>query len=166
MNTFVWLGVAVLSLFAAAAWLAVWSRKDSWARPVAVALLVLGVLVIPAAGLQSLGHHRPLPLAWELTPGDHRVLAAKLVQDVAIYLYLDDPARAEPWPLVLPWNNAMADKIQKMQDGAEGDAKGQFLMRFKPSLDFNAPQFHAIPQPPMMPEKPRQEPVPHLGQDV
>jgi hypothetical protein len=47
-----------------------------------------------------------------------------------------------------------------------GDAKGQFMMRYEPSLDTNAPQFHPLPQPPVLPPKPRQEQAPHLEQDA
>jgi len=111
MQMLAWLAVAVMVLFAAAAWLAVWSRRDCWGRPAAVALFLLAAPAIAAAGVQVLGHHRPMSLAWELRPGGHRVLAAKMVQDEAIYLYLDG-GRSEPWPLMLPWDNEAADRIQ------------------------------------------------------
>jgi len=160
-----YLAVLVILLFAAAAWLAVWSRRDTWARPAAVALFLLGVPAIAAAGIQALGQHRPYSMAWEIGAGDYRVLAAKMVQDEAIYLYID-AGRSEPWPLVYPWDNDIANRIAKLQDEAVGDAKGQFMMRYEPSLDTNAPQFHPLPQPPAMPPKPRQETAPHLEQDA
>jgi hypothetical protein len=31
------------------------------------------------------------------------------------------------------------------------------MMRYEPSLDVHAPQFHPLPQPPALPPKPRQE---------
>lgn len=163
MTTFAWLGV--LALLGAIAHLAIWSRAGTWARPAAVILFVLGIPAVGAAGLQSLGHHLPLKMAWELPPGEHRVLAAKMVQDEAIFLYLET-GRNEPWPLQIPWSNDMANRIQKLQDEGDPDAKGQFMMRFEPSLDLNAEQFHPLPQPPMMPPKPRQEAPPHIGQDA
>jgi hypothetical protein len=162
----IWLALAVIALFATAAWLAVWSRRDTWARPAAVALLLLGIPTIAAAGIQSLGQHRPLTLAWELAAGDYRVLAAKMVQDEAIYLYLDTPERSAPWPLTLPWDNEMANRIAKLQDEAQGDAKGQFMMTYEPSLNTYGQQFHPLPQPPVLPPKPEQEPAPHLQQDA
>jgi hypothetical protein len=113
--------------------------------------------VVGAAAIESLGWHKPLRLVWDLEAGDHRVLAAKMVQDQGIYLYLDDPVRIEPRPILLPWDNEAANRIQKLMDEAEPDAQGQFMMRYEPSLDVHAPQFHPLPQPPVLPPKPRQE---------
>ena len=161
METLAWIVVAVLALFAAAAWLAIWSRRDCWGRPAAVALFLLGVPVIAMAGLQLLGHHRPMALAWELPAGDHRVLAVKMVQDEAIYVYLD-AGRSEPWPVLLPWSIEAADRIQKLQDEARPDSHGQFMLRYEPSLDVNGPQFHPLPQPPLLPPKPVPDAAPHL----
>ena len=152
-----WLSIAVLTLFASAAWLAVWSRRDTWARPAAVLLFLIGIPVVGAAAIESLGWHKPLRLVWDLEPGDHRVLAAKMVQDQGIYLYLDDPVRIEPRPVLLPWDNEAANRIQKLMDEAVPDAQGQFVMRYEPSLDVAAPQFHPLPQPPALPPKPRPE---------
>ena len=50
-----WLSIAVLSLFAGAAWLAVWSRRDTWARPAAILLFLFGIPVVGAAAIESLG---------------------------------------------------------------------------------------------------------------
>jgi len=163
MQMLAWLAVAVMVLFAAAAWLAVWSRRDCWGRPAAVALFLLAAPAIAAAGVQVLGHHRPVSLAWELRPGDHRVLAAKMVQDEAIYLYLDG-GRSEPWPLMLPWDNEAADRIQQLQNEARPESHGQFMLRYEPSLDVHAPQFHPLPQPPLLPTKPVPDAAPHLEQ--
>lgn len=167
----VWLAIAVAVPFAMLAHLAIWSRRGTWARPAAIVLFIVGLPLIAAAGVQSLGLHRPMNLAWELGKGEYRVLAAKLVQDKAIYLYLDTPDRIEPWPLALPWDNDTANRIQKLQDGAEGQGEsagngGQFEMRYDPSLDTNPLQFHPLPQPAIMPPKPRQQVAPRFEQDA
>jgi hypothetical protein len=122
-----------------------------------VLLFLFGIPVVGAAAIESLGWHKPLRLVWDLEAGDHRVLAAKMVQDQGIYLYLDDPVRIEPRPVQLPWDNAAANRIQKLMDEAPSDSQGQFMMRYEPSLDVHAPQFHPLPQPPVLPPKPRQE---------
>ena len=167
----VWLAVAVAVPFAAAAWLAIWSRRGTWARPAAIVLFLIGLPMIAAAGVQSLGQHRPINLAWELGKGEYRVLGAKLVQDHGIYLYLDTPDRLEPWPLQLPWDNDVANRIQELQEGTEGEGEndgdgGQFEMRYDPSLDTNPLQFHPLPQPQALPPKPPQQQAPHFEQDV
>ena len=157
MSYVVWISVAMLLLFAATAWLAVWSRRDTWGRPAAVAMFLIGIPAVAGAGIESLGWHKPLKLAWDLGSGDHRVLAAKMVQDRGIYLYVDDPERIEPRPILLPWDNEAADRIQKLMNEATSESQGQFMMRYEPSLDVRAPQFHPLPQPPALPPKPRPE---------
>lgn len=166
MSPIIWLAVAVIALFAAAAWLAAWSRRDTWGRPAAVLLFFFGLPAIAAAGIEALGHHKPLRFAWDLGSGEHRVLAVKMVQDEAIYLYLDDSGRLEPRPLVLPWSNEAANRIQKLQDEAGPEAKGQFLLRYEPSLDVHRPQFHPLPQPPALLPKIAPAPPPHFAPDV
>lgn len=164
MTYVVWLSLGVLALFAAEAWLAIWSRRDTWGRLATVLLFLVGLPAIAAVAVESLGWHKPLALVWDLPRGEHRVLAAKLVQDEAIYLYIDDPVRSEPRAIVLPWSNETANRIQKLQDEAGRDANGQFMMRYEPSLDTHAPQFHPLPQPPALPPKPSPPPVPRFDQ--
>lgn len=160
----VWLSLSVLALFAAEAWLAIWSRRDTWGRLATVLLFILGLPAIAAVAVESLGWHKPLALVWDLPRGELRVLAAKLAQDEAIYLYIDDPVRSEPRPIILPWSNDMANHIQRLQDEAGPDANGQFMMRYEPSLDTHAPQFHPLPQPPALPPKPNPPPVQRFDQ--
>lgn len=162
----VWLALAVATPFALLAWLAVWSRAGTWGRPAAVALFLFSLPLIAGAGVQSLGQHRPYEWAWELPDGDHIVLSAKMIQDEAIYLYLD-AGRDEPWPLVLPWSNEMANQIQEAMDGSEGqgnEGEGRFMARMDRSLDDNPLQFHPMPQSPVLPAKPAQQQAPHFEQ--
>lgn len=166
MTYVAWLGLIVVALFAAAASTAIWSRRDTWGRSAAMALFLGGVPLVAAAGVESLGWHKPLFLAWDLEPGDYRVLAVKMVQDRAIYLYLDDPGRMEPRPIVMPWSNDAANRIQKLVDEAGPENQGQFMMRYERSLDVQGPQFHPLPQPPALPPKPEPEQVPHFEQGI
>jgi hypothetical protein len=80
--------------------------------------------------------------------GDYRVLAAKMVQDKAIYIYIDDETRVEPRPLLLPWDNDTANAIQRALDGAPDGSEGEFMMSYEPSLDMTEQQFHAVPPEP------------------
>ena len=167
MNALLW--VAVVTMFGCAAWLAIWSRKDTWARPAAIVLLLAALPTIAAAGVHTLGHHRPINLAWELGRGEYLILGVKMEQDKAIYLYLEAPDRLEPWPLVLPWDNETANEIQKAMDGSEGegaDGEGKMMMNYDPSLDDNPLQFHPLPQHPVLPAKPAPQQAPHFEQDA
>ena len=163
MSVAIWM--AIVAMFSCAAWLAIWSRKDTWGRPAAIVLFLVGLPVIAAAGVQSLGLHRPYALAWELPDGDHVVLGAKMIQDRAIYIYLD-AGRDEPWPLVLPWSNEAANQIQKAQDDSGEEANGQFMARMDSSLDTNPLQFHPMPQMKALPDKPRPQAAPHYEQAI
>lgn len=154
-----WLFAGLLWLTVVATITIVWARRDTWVRHVAPVAMCLTAIYIMYVMMQTLGWHKPYHFA-DLTEGDHRVLAAKMVQDDAIYLYLDSIVR-EPLPLKLPWNNEVANRIQELIDKAHPDSQGQFMMRYEPSLDTHAPQFHPLPQPPALPPKPPQEVVPH-----
>ena len=165
----VWLALAVAVLFAAAAWLAIWSRRGTWARPAAIVLFLIGLPMIALTGAHILGHHRPIAIAWELKKGEYLILAVKMIQDKHIYLYLEAPDRLEPWPLVLPWDNATANEIQKAMDGSDGegtDGEGKLVMNYDPSLDDNPLQFHPLPVAPVLPAKPAPQQAPHYEQDA
>ena len=159
MSYTVWLALGILALFAAAAWLAIWSRRDTWGRPGAVALFLVAIPTIGLAGVESLGWHRPIDLVWDLDEGDYRVLAAKLVQDQAIYIYVDDATRMEPRPLLLPWDNDTANAIQRALDGAPEGAEGEFMMSYEPSIEMSGQQFHPLPPEPSLPPKEAPEPA-------
>ena len=159
MGYAVWLTLAVVALFAAAAWLAIWSRRDTWARPAAVVLFLAAMPTIAMAAVESLGWHRPIAFAWDLDQGDYRVLAAKMVQDKAIYIYIDDDKRVEPRPLLLPWDNDTANAIQRALDGAPDGSEGEFMMTYEPSIDVTDQQFHAVPPEPSLPPKDAPQPA-------
>jgi hypothetical protein len=161
MSYAVWLTLAVVALFAAAAWLAIWSRRDTWARPAAVVLFLAAMPTIAMAAVESLGWHRPIEFVWDLDQGDYRVLAAKMVQDKAIYIYIDDDKRVEPRPLLLPWDNDTANAIQRALDGAPDGSEGEFMMSYEPSIDMTEQQFHAVPPEPAPP--PKDAPAPGLN---
>jgi hypothetical protein len=165
MTTVIWLGLGIITLFGAAAWLAIWSRKDTPARFAALLLFLAGIPAVAAAGIEALGHHRPLWTAWALEPGDHRTLAVKMVQDQAIYLYLDT-GREEPWQLRLPWDNEVANAIQRAIDEAPEGQEGQLMLRYEHSWDIHPRQFHPLPQPPALPAKPALPAAPHFEQDA
>lgn len=128
-------------------WLVVWSRRDTVWRHIAMVALLPMWLVLAVLIADALGHHRPLEIAWNVD-GESRVLAAKMVQGEAIYLYVEtgDP---EPTALVLPWDDKVAEQLQEaMRKSAESGQQGA-LMRYKHSWDTNPPQFHPLPIPPL-----------------
>ena len=160
----VWLALPIIAALAALAWMCVWSRRDSWARPAAVVLFLVSIPVVAWAGVETLGRHKPFDLA-RLVAGEYLILSAVMYQDKAIYLYAIDPARDEPRPLHLPWDNATAQAIQRALDGAPEGKEGKFILQLgEESGDLTA---HPIPQRPAPPAKDVPEPgltyVPPVG---
>lgn len=153
--------MALGGLFGLAAWMAIWARRQTRARHVAMALFVLALPGIVVAAVETAGFPKPLAWAWELNGiDDLRVLSAKLIQDEAIYLYVDVDAGA-PRSYSMSWNNEEASKIQGLMDGAK-EQNGQFMMQFEWSWDTNAPQFHPLPQPVIPLPKPEMAPTPRF----
>lgn len=151
----VWLALPIIAALAALCWMTVWSRADTWARPAAVLLFIVSIPVVAWAGVETLGRHKPVTLAW-LKAGDYHVLTAVMVQDEAIWLYVLDPARLEPRPLSLPWSNEDAQAIQEALDGAPEGSEGQFIITM--GTQDGEMTAHPIPQPPTPPAKDVPEP--------
>jgi len=140
-------------LLAFCAWLAAWSRTRGWARVLTLAAFLAGTPAIAAMYLQALGHPKDLKLTWELRGvKEVKVLGFMLVQDVAIYVYIEgDP----PLSLQLPWDNKKAQQLKEASDAAkseEGD--GTFYMFLtENSLNKVEPEFKALPVPKLLPPK-------------
>lgn len=157
MVTPVWLALVVIALFAIPTWLCVWSRRDTWARPAAVVLFLVAIPVVAWAGVETLGRHKPVDFAW-LAAGEYLALAAVMHQDEAIYVYIIDPERKEPRPIVLPWRNETAQAIQDAMDGAPDGREGEFVIRVAPDRQETEITAHPLPQPPQPPEKENPDP--------
>jgi hypothetical protein len=150
------LALAVFALFCLLAFIAIWSRRQTRWRFVAVMVALLSIPAVAAAGLEALSWPRPLWAMWELRGQDIRVLGAKLVKDVAIYLYLEI-GEATPRSVALAWDTEQAKQIQKLMDdsNAKGES-GEFMMKFKFEFSWekrDPPQFYELPQPDFMPPK-------------
>ena len=151
--------VALGGVFVVAAWLAIWSRRQTPARHAAMLVLVAGLASLAAAGIETSGFPKSMAWAWELT-GDYRVLGAKLVQDDGIYLFVDT-GQTTPRSYKLPWSNKTASRIQSLMDK---NRKGQFMMTFEWSWDRHKPQFRSLPQPVIPLPKQQPAPVPRFEQ--
>ncbi len=154
------LAILAVALGASLASATIWSRKNSWVRGAAVAgWLALMPLVVGSAFF-SLGHPAPWVQAVNVPGGKYMVLGVKMVQDVAIYVWIDFGAE-HPRYFALPWDNATADDLQGLLD-RQRRGGGDFEMEipYEWSLDQNPPQFHPLPQPQMVPNKPLEETEP------
>jgi hypothetical protein len=149
----VWLGLLVVTLFACVAHLAIWSRRDTFGRPAAVALFVVGLVAVPVAFADSLSYPKPFAAAWEIDPTkEYIVLGAKMQQDVAIWIYLDVPG-GEPRSYRLPWSNETASALQQAMDEAPEGMNGMALFRYDPDGQKAETVFHPFPIQPDPPAK-------------
>lgn len=141
-------GLAALALFAA------WSRRNTGARLLAV--LVFVGMIAPVAGISLTALSLPAPYIPGITApgGTYFVLATKMVQDEAIYVWIDG-GQGVPRYYALPWSNELAEKLQDMIEGQQRGENGGVTMDipYEFSWDNHAPSFQPLPQPPMMPPK-------------
>jgi hypothetical protein len=140
-------GTAIIGV-AALTTATIWSRRSTWVRGAAVAGLFTVVPAIVGTGLFALSH--PVPYHPVFMPGGkYIVLSAKLMQDEAIYLWLDF-GKDHPRYTALPWDKETAQQLQelmrKRQAGKIPGIEGEFPP-FEWSWDRNPPQFHPLPQP-------------------
>lgn len=162
MSTYLFLLWSIIfSITGLATLFSIWSRRETWVRTACVGLFLFGFVAVPVVYTETLGQHKPVKLEQWLPDGDYVVLSWKAVQGRAIYIYLDS-GRLEPWPLILPWDNRVAQKMQELSQLAPKENMGRFMFSYERSLDTHAPQFHPLPQPPALPPKPRDAPVPHV----
>jgi hypothetical protein len=89
--------------------------------------------------------------------GNVTVLGAKMVKDIAIYVYIDQ--NNEPRSVKLPWSDKVAEQLQELM--ADPSNKGGIKMKMEPGWDTHDPQFWAKPQP-MQEEKAAEPEAPHI----
>lgn len=129
-------------LFASAT---IWSRKNTWVRGAALAGFFAMAPIIGGAVVFALSNPAPFVLA---PGGEYRVLGVKMVQDEAIYVWLDFGAD-HPRYFALPWSNKTADQLQKLLDQQRRKQIPGFKMKipYEHSWDRHPPQFYPLPQP-------------------
>jgi len=110
----------------------------------------MSITALAVALIQVLGHHRPVWFDTDISTENH-ILAAKMIEGEAIWLYLDRPG--EPLALVLPWSRDAAQGLQDAMRESNRRGRDGALMKFDPSLDDNEPQFHPLPQEAVPPPK-------------
>lgn len=148
-----------ITLLLIAAWMVVWSRRDTILRPVAVIGAIAAIPLLVLAAADELGFHRPVNMVIRFD-GEVTVLAHKAIPNKAVYLYLDVPGQEEPRAVVLPWNDNTAKQLQDLEDAARSDKKGRAKMRFSSSLERREPpQFYPMPQEALPPKQVQQPPA-------
>jgi hypothetical protein len=152
---------AMVALAGAIAGLALWARVR---RPIKALVLTLTAawLVVAYGALAEL-LSRPKPVDLEFARAgmpEAEVLAGRVVEDEAIYLWLDFLDDGEPRAYRLPFDHETAEQLRKaMEQGDETGGGVRMRLPFAPSLDDGEPRFYAPPQPrlPLKPVEPGDE---------
>lgn len=161
-TTTVWLILSVL--LGGMAILTVWSRVKTRVRFWSVIGLLMGSPIAAGALLVSLGW--PIMYVPGLTfpEGKTYVLGAKMLVGDGIYVLLDR-GDSPPRYVWIPWDPKTANELQSAQD--EAGKYGDVTITTPPfewSWDRH-PQFHALPQPKVLPDKPHPQEVPEVDSD-
>jgi hypothetical protein len=126
-----------------------------WQRMTSVATFFLLAGVVYAGSIDLMGAPKPIQLEWR-APDKPTVIAARMREGEAIYVWLQSPDAKEPRSYVLPWNTQTA---QQLQDALrEGESRGtavEMKLTRPQGGDDGVPKFYAQPQRPL-PRKDRQ----------
>lgn len=164
-HAFTSLSVLVL-IFAVITSIAVWSRKPTRARTVAVVALLASIPTTAAALAYSLGW--PMPLVFKVgDPEDLTILGSKIVVGDGIYVLVDDGS--VPRYYKLPWDKQLAEKLQDLQESQREGETGEPRLKLDPFAfsweKRKPPQVYAPPQPKILPPKDAQPPAPTFDDD-
>ena len=118
----------------------------------ATTIVFLPLAYASMAGL--LGKPKPTELTWWLNHGtEATVLASRIEEDEAIYLWLQLPDAPEPRAYALPWSREAAEQLQEAwREAQRNHTQPRMRLPFEPSLEDRKPRFYALPQP-ALPQK-------------
>jgi hypothetical protein len=137
-----------LALITCLGLIAVWSRRALFIRLGAVALTAAFLPLSYAAFSELLSKPKPVSLEWAHREAkEATVLASKMEENVAIYVWLSFPEADQPRAYVLPWNRQVAQQLQGANRQAQ-KTKSKVRMRrpFQVSMDARKELFYAAPQ--------------------
>lgn len=131
----------------------VWNARTVATRVGTLILMVAGVVFAAMSMTVAMGVPKPSRL--EVVRVEKAVvLSARMQEGVAMYLWVMLPGATEPRSYVLPWDQNLAQELQKAQEEAGQDGTVEMMMPFERSWDKKEKKFYAMPQP-KMPDKPR-----------
>jgi hypothetical protein len=146
---------AMVALAGAIAALALWARVRRTLKVVVLSLTAAWLIVAYGALAELLSRPKPVSLEFARShAAEADVLAGRIVEDEAIYVWLGFGDLAEPRAYRLPFDQATAEELRRaLQQGREQGGGVKMRLPFEPSLDAQEPRFYA-PPPPRLPAKP------------
>ena len=129
--------------------IAIWAPRRLWIKLAALATAACFLPIAYVGFAELLGRPKPADLQWSNDDHDAAtVLAARMREGEAIYLWLGFQDLSEPRSYVLPWSEAMARQLHGAQGEAEqGGMEVRVRLPLDPDLVEDEPLFYAQPQP-------------------
>jgi hypothetical protein len=119
-----------LLLAAALAYVAIRSPQKVWVKSAALAVVALFLPLVYASFSELLGRAKPVHLEWtNMNVAEAEVLASRLDEKRAIYVWLMLPDAESPRAYALAWNEDLAKQLNEAQSQAEERGQGM-RMRF------------------------------------
>lgn len=146
-------------LAAILAQISLWSPRKLWIKVSALVTMALFLPVAYISMVDLLSRPKPIEIEWiEFDLAEAAVLSHRMVEDVAIYLWLGIEGADEPRSYVLPWSRETAEQLQDAQRAAQSEGTGVRMKQpFEQSWDERERRFYAAPQAP----RPAKQQPPH-----
>lgn len=130
MQDLLWLFAITAVLAALLANIGLWSPRRVWVKLIAVGLVIAFLPTAYASYVSLLSRPKPVELEWlRHQPEDTALLASSMVEDEAIYLWVEVAGLDQPRAYVLPWSEETARELHGAQRDAREDG-GQVRVRF------------------------------------
>jgi hypothetical protein len=161
MSNLPFLFAATVLLAASLASIAIWAPRQ---LAVKLGALCCATLFMPLGylGLSDLlSRPKPVALEWWLGQADEAtVLGSQMREGNSLYLWLQVAGSPEPRAYRLPWDQRLAEELQKaIEEAARNGTQVQMRLPFEASLDRREPKFYAPPQPALPPKDLTQPPA-------
>ena len=160
MTELFYLFAASAALAAILAAISIWSHRKLWAKLSAVVATALFIPTIYLSYADLLSRPKPISLEWwHQGASEATVVASKLREGEAIYLWIEMTDTDEPRAYKLPWQQELAKQLYGAQREAEAmGTKVQMRSPFKDSSETMDPMFYAAPQPSLPAKQAQQAP--------
>ena len=151
---------ALLGVVTLLATIAIWSRRRTTVRTLAVVLTALFIPIGYLGVTELLSQPKPMQHEWFKRHVDEAtLLGVSINEGQAIYLWLRLDDSLEPRYYVLPWQQQLAEKLQNLideaiRDGASVTISNPFARKSFDDLGSMNMQIVRPPQPPMKPPSP------------
>ena len=156
MDTLFYIFAGAAGVAAALASIAIWAPRTTSVRVAAVLVAALFIPIAYVELIETLSKPKPMSFEWlERSADKATVLGVSLHEGVAIYMWLRLDGSMEPRYYVLPWRQALAERLEDAIEDAVARNSGVIITRpfARKSLDDLGELNVEIVPPPLPPQK-------------